>query len=527
MPSSVRVLLLEDDQLDAELVRRALEQHFAELVIEHAQTQEQYVGHLQSERYDVVLSDSGVPGCEGLKAFHVAREIDPQIAFIYISGYDDPDRDVQGLKALGVSDFISKTTLDRVGPAVSRALRDAQHRNDVRLFVGYERLVSAVRELSLARDLRAIMRIARRVARELTGAAGATFVLREGDLCHYADEDAIGPLLKGQKFPMRRCIGGWAMLHRQPAVVSDIYADPRISLASYESTFVRSMVMVPIRAMDPIGAIGAYWAERRVPDPRAVRLMQALADTTAVALENVRIYAELEARVQERTAELEAFGYAVSHDLRAPLRHIAAFASILLDDPRAQVNEFARHGLGHVKSASTRMGEMMDALLELSRTSQAPVRRQWVDLAQLGREIAAICNETAARAVQFIAPESLPAEGDPRLLRVALQNLLGNAWKFSGKQDAPRVELGVQAQPGAQRVYFVQDNGVGFDESAASSLFGVFKRLHRQEDFPGNGVGLASVQRIVKKHGGAIWASGKPGQGATFYFTLGDGVAAA
>jgi len=165
----------------------------------------------------------------------------------------------------------------------------------------------------------------------------------------------------------------------------------------------------------------------------------------------------------------------------------------------------------------------MDCLLDLSRTSQAPVRRQDVDLAKLAREVAVECTAGAARQVHFVCPAALPAEGDPQLLRLALQNLLGNAWKFSSKHEAPRVELGMQLQPGERRVYYVQDNGVGFDESAATSLFGVFKRLHPKEDFPGTGVGLASVQRIVKKHGGAIWASSKPGHGATFYFTLREG----
>jgi hypothetical protein len=170
---------------------------------------------------------------------------------------------------------------------------------------GMEGLVEVVQRLSLARDLATLQDIVRRAARHLTGADGATFVLRDGDRCFYADEDAIAPLWKGQRFPMSACISGWSMLHRRPAVIADIYADDRIPHDAYRPTFVKSLVMVPIRTLDPIGAIGNYWASSHVPSEAEVKLLQALADTTAVALENVRVFTELEDRVRERTAELE------------------------------------------------------------------------------------------------------------------------------------------------------------------------------------------------------------------------------
>jgi hypothetical protein len=170
---------------------------------------------------------------------------------------------------------------------------------------GMEGLVEVVQRLSLARDLLTIQDFVRRAARHLTGADGATFVLRDGDRCFYADEDAIAPLWKGQRFPMSACISGWSMLNRRPAVIEDIYADNRIPHDAYRPTFVKSLVMVPIRTLDPIGAIGNYWAAPHRPTEAEVKLLQALADTTAVALENVRVFTELEERVQARTAELE------------------------------------------------------------------------------------------------------------------------------------------------------------------------------------------------------------------------------
>jgi len=178
-----------------------------------------------------------------------------------------------------------------------------------------ERLVRAVQELALARDLAAIQAVVRWAARELVGADGATFVLRDGDRCHYADEDAIAPLWKGQRFPMGACVSGWAMLHREAAVIPDIYADARIPHDAYRPTFVRSLVMVPIRTADPVGAIGTYWAAPHAATPWEVGLLCALADSTSVAMENVRVHEELEARVRVRTAELEAANAAIREQL--------------------------------------------------------------------------------------------------------------------------------------------------------------------------------------------------------------------
>ena len=183
---------------------------------------------------------------------------------------------------------------------------------------GLEYLVDVVQELSLARSLDAVMQIVRKAARRVSGADGATFVLRDGEMCYYAEEDAVAPLWKGQRFPLSVCLSGWVMLNRQPAIIPDIYVDPRIPLDAYRPTFVRSLVMVPIRTMAPLGAIGNYWAERRQPTAQEVRLLQTLADTTAVALENVQVYQELEQRVRSRTAELQK----ANDELRAALDQV-------------------------------------------------------------------------------------------------------------------------------------------------------------------------------------------------------------
>jgi diguanylate cyclase (GGDEF)-like protein len=172
-------------------------------------------------------------------------------------------------------------------------------------------LIRVIQQLSFARDLATVQEIVRHAARALCGADGATLVLRENGMCYYADEDAIAPLWKGMRFPMDACISGWSMINRRAAVIPDIYADARVPAEAYRPTFVKSLAMVPIRSLDPIGAIGVYWATHYAADPLQVRVLQALADSTAVAMENVRIYTELEHRVRERTRELEEANEAI------------------------------------------------------------------------------------------------------------------------------------------------------------------------------------------------------------------------
>jgi diguanylate cyclase (GGDEF)-like protein len=197
---------------------------------------------------------------------------------------------------------MSDALVSRPSVPVDEAASERTERDHLR---GMERVLLAVQQLSLARDLAEVQRIVRTSARELLGCDGVTFVLRDNDTCYYADENAIAPLWKGSRFPMEICIGGWSMLHREAAVIGDIYADARIPHAAYRPTFVKSLVMVPIRRLEPVGAIGAYWARERTPSSLEVSLLQGLADSTSVAMAHVQMISELEQRVLDRTAELE------------------------------------------------------------------------------------------------------------------------------------------------------------------------------------------------------------------------------
>ena len=218
--------------------------------------------------------------------------------------------------------------------------------------------------------------------------------------------------------------------------------------------------------------------------------------------------------------ELEAFSHSVSHDLRAPIRHIDGFIRALLEDHGERLGERGKEDLERVLAASRRMSQLIDDMLHLSRVTRAERTRELTDLAALAREIAAeLRRNHPGRRVEFEAGQAEPAQCDPRLMRIALENLLGNAWKFTGKRDDARVEFGASERDG-KPVYFVRDNGAGFDMSYVTRLFGAFQRLHSDDDFPGTGVGLATVQRIVHRHGGRIWAEAEIGKGAAFYFTL-------
>lgn len=251
-------------------------------------------------------------------------------------------------------------------------------------------------------------------------------------------------------------------------------------------------------------------------------------ENTNIALRNEiadRLRAEEDLRrakiaAEEASSELEAFSYSVAHDLRAPLRSVDGFSQAILEDCADRLDAEGKSYLQNIGDAARQMGRLIDGLLNLSRMARSELRRERVDLSGLaGAVLARLRNSQPDREVETVVEPDLVADADPRLMDVVLTNLLGNAWKFTGRRERSRIEFATRSGE-IPRVYFIRDDGVGFDEAYVDKLFGVFQRLHTTQEFEGTGIGLATVQRIVRRHGGRIWAKSEVDRGATFYFTL-------
>jgi signal transduction histidine kinase len=269
-----------------------------------------------------------------------------------------------------------------------------------------------------------------------------------------------------------------------------------------------------------------YEAQEMLISERTSRLEKTNRELQESRKKLLALNEELERRVALRTAdlqaanaELESFSYSVSHDLRAPLRHLCSYAEILQNDYAGSLDTEAIGYLQRIDMASRKMAELVEGLLKLARLGRASLAREQLDLSAMARGIVAGLQESAPdRQASFLIADNQVVTGDPVLMRAVMENLLGNAWKFTARNVMTTIEFGSDERDG-ERVYFVRDNGVGFDNSQAENVFNVFQRLH--QDFEGCGIGLASVQRIISRHGGRVWAESKVWGGATFYFTLG------
>jgi PAS domain S-box-containing protein len=296
-----------------------------------------------------------------------------------------------------------------------------------------------------------------------------------------------------------------------------------------------SFALIPLRHGEQImGLLQLNDREKGRFTPGLVHFLEGLGASIGIALsgrqaeeEISRLNADLERRVAERTVqlevankELEAFSYSVSHDLRAPLRAVDGFSTMLLDRYGAQFDGQGRHYLQRVREGAQRMDQLINDLLRLSGIARSQMHWRTVDISALARAITTeLQNTQPERSVEFVVTDGVMVEGDAGLLRTALENLLGNAWKYTSKHATARIEFGVSHQDG-RTVCFVRDDGAGFDMAYVGKLFGAFQRLHAADEFEGTGIGLATVQRIIHRHGGRLWAEGGVEQGATFYFTL-------
>lgn len=389
-------------------------------------------------------------------------------------------------------------------------------------------LVRVIQDLSKVRSLPEIISIVRTAARRMTGADGATFVLRDSGFCFYADEDAIGPLWKGKRFPMSACISGWAMLNKKPVAIPDVFDDPRVPVEAYRPTFVKSLAMMPVRRFEPIAAIGIYWAKKHRATELELAILQALADTTSVAIENVNLYNSL----QERIRELEAahkikdeFLMLISHELRTPLNSIMGWSEMLVIEEGADKEPFLT-GLQAIHRNSKLQCRVVDRLLDASYITLGRFEIQKDNLNFLTIvEAVMVDAELAAskRRVQLVFEDKTTCAlmlGDGPRLRQMVESLIDNAVKFSSEGGVVKVTLEHEGPSVCMRV---RDEGVGIEDQAQSFLFNRFSQTENYltRSHGGLGLGLTIARSIIEAHHGQIEVfSAGLGQGAEFKVSL-------
>src|SRR5487761_1391625 len=500
----LRLLIVDDSKSDAELLLRTLHTGGFEAAYEVVDSSAAMRAALERQEWDVITSDHAMPQFSGPAALALAQELRPGVPFIIVSGEIDLNLAVSLIK-WGAQDYVQKAELAKLVPVMKRVLHDAEARRkqesgEQALQVSetrYRRLFETAQDGILIVDADTgqiddgnpfLMDLVGFSRKEYLGKKlweiGA-FKDSEASKSAFLELQSKG-YIRYENIPLHTCCGG-----------------------SVDVEFVSNVYVVDHKRV--IQCNNRDITERRQAEAEVIKLN-----------------AELEQRVQVRTAQVEAlnkelgtFNYSVSHDLRAPLRRIAGFVKALEEDCAGKLDSEGRRLIQNILASTQHMTSLIEALLKLASVSSGKLQLKPTNLSSMSRVIAAELQQAdPSRHVEFVIAEDITAAGDASLLRVVMENLLANAWKFTSHRDSARIEFGVAPQTDKPEAYFVRDNGAGFDMKYAAKLFGAFQRLHAENEFSGTGIGLASVQRIIHRHGGRIWAKSAVGQGTTFYFVL-------
>jgi PAS domain S-box-containing protein len=506
MDRPLRVLIVEDAKSDIALVLLALRAGGFDVTHEAVATQAAMRAAMH-QRWDLIVSDYAMPQFSGPAALALTLELSPGLPFIIVSGEIDINVAVSLIQA-GARDYVQKTELVRLVPVIERVLLDRAAHND-KVLADQALIASEAQYRRLfesAQDGILIVEAETGQIRDVN-----PFLL---DLLGFSREEYLGKKL-------------WEV-----AAFQDSEASKSAFLELQQRGYIR-YDNIPLHAKNGNSVEVEFVSN--IYDVGLKKVIQCnirdITERRKAETEIHRLNGDLERRVHLRTTqvealnrELETFNYSVSHDLRAPLRRIDGFVAELERVCGDDLKATGKEAILEIRSSTERMRTLIQALLKLASVGRSELQCQQTDLSSFAHVIATeLQSGDPGRNVEFIVPEDISASGDPVLLRIVMENLIGNAWKFTGLVNSARIEFGVTYPAGKPAEYFVRDNGCGFDMRYADRLFGAFQRLHLDDEFPGTGIGLATVQRIIHRHGGRIRAESSAGQGATFFFDL-DGV---
>jgi PAS domain S-box-containing protein len=495
--------MVEDVVHDATLVEHVLKEGGFDFTLRRVDTEQDFVFQLEAFHPSVILSDHGLPAFDGFTALSLAQKQAPDVPFIFVTGSLGEEMTIKALKS-GAADFILKHRLAGLPPAIHRALRQADFRS--------QRKKAEEALLSSEERYRSLVELS----------PDALFVEIDDRIVFI---NSAGVKLLGAGSPdqiVGRDVKDFVSADDWPVACQRLQQlrQEGKPVPFLEQTLVQmdgTEVAVEIAAA-PLAYAGKTAAQVIAHDIRERKRAE----------EEIRnLNTDLEHRVRERTVELEAankeleaFSYSVSHDLRAPLRHIEGFVEILTTSTAESLDDESQRHLETIAASAKQMGRLIDDLLTFSRTARVELTKSQIALVTLVETVIRdLTQETRDRDIQWIIGDLPEVEADSALLRQVLLNLLANALKYTRPRKQARIEIGC-SDTQDEHVISVRDNGVGFDMRYAHKLFGVFQRLHRATDFEGTGVGLANVRRVIHRHGGRTWAEAELNKGASFFFTL-------